>query len=227
MDDTLPILTMNDASYEIPIKDRHRFILEKIQLKINAGDTIAITGPSGVGKSTLLSLMGGLMQPSHGDIQLMQQPFSRLNEDQRATLRGQHMGFVFQSYELFDHLNVVENVALPLLLKGHKDAFKLAHTALLQVRLKKRAHCYPTTLSGGEQQRAAIARAFVTKPAILLADEPTGNLDSQSANRVSSILWELNANHGSALVIVTHDQQLAERCRTRYTLMNKRLHHDH
>ena len=193
-------------------------ILQQIDLRIEQGSTVAIVGSSGSGKSTLLGLLAGLDTPSSGSIQLLGQELSTLSEDERASLRQQYVGFVFQSFHLLPHLTALENVLLPLSLSKNTDT-TWAKNCLEQVGLAHRLHHTPKQLSGGEQQRVAIARAFACKPKILFADEPTGNLDSQTGQHIIDLLFNLNTQHGTTLVLVTHDLKLAERCQQRLTLV--------
>jgi putative ABC transport system ATP-binding protein len=187
-------------------------ILADVSLEVRAGETLAIVGASGAGKSTLLSLLAGLDSPSTGRVSIAGIDLTELDEDGRAQIRGRHVGFVFQSFHLIPSLTAVENIMLPLELRGRKDAREAAFEALDQVGLAARAAHYPKQLSGGEQQRVAIARAFVTRPAVLFADEPTGNLDTATGQRITDLLFDLNARHGSTLILVTHDRALAARC---------------
>ncbi|SDD09959.1 ABC transporter ATP-binding protein [Aquimonas voraii] len=187
-------------------------ILEDVSFSIKAGETVAIVGASGSGKSTLLSLLAGLDTPSSGEVELAGEPLSKLDEDGRAAVRGRHVGFVFQSFQLLPSLTALENVMLPLELSGAKDAETQAREILRQVGLSERLSHYPRQLSGGEQQRVALARAFVTRPAVLFADEPTGNLDTKTGESVVELLFEMNASSGTTLVLVTHDPKLAARC---------------
>jgi len=189
------------------------------------GDSIAIVGASGSGKSTLLSLLAGLDLPSKGGVRLMGMPLNDLNEDGRAKLRGKYVGFVFQSFQLLPHLNALENVMLPLELAGvsASDCAKEAKIWLEKVGLGARFEHFPKTLSGGEQQRVALARAFINKPTILFADEPTGSLDEVSGKRVIELLFELNRENSSTLVLVTHDLALAARCNHQLHLQGGRL----
>ena len=187
-------------------------ILSDIGLEVKAGETIAIVGPSGAGKSTLLALLAGLDAPSAGKIWLDGEELTALDEDGRAELRARRVGFVFQSFHLIPSLTAVENVMLPLELAGSSDARASADAVLEQVGLLPRRRHYPRQLSGGEKQRVAIARAFVTEPAVLFADEPTGNLDTRTGKTIIDLLFSLNARRETTLVIVTHDQQLANRC---------------
>lgn len=187
-------------------------ILDDVALQIGAGETVAIVGASGAGKSTLLALLAGLDLPTSGQVRLNGAELTALDEDGRAAARAQHVGFVFQSFHLVPSLTALENIMLPLELAGKKEARAAAWAALKNVGLEARAGHYPNQLSGGEQQRVAIARAFVTQPAVLFADEPTGNLDAVTGERVVSQLFDLNAATGTTLVLVTHDARLAERC---------------
>lgn len=187
-------------------------ILNGLDLTITAGESVAIVGASGSGKTTLLSLLAGLDSPTSGEIMLAGQRLSSLDEDGRARLRAGRVGFVFQSFQLLAGLTALENVMLPAELAGRSDAEKLARETLTQVGLGARTGHYPYQLSGGEQQRVAVARAFAAGPEILFADEPTGNLDSGTGAKIIDLLFALNRDRGATLVLVTHDQQLAERC---------------
>jgi putative ABC transport system ATP-binding protein len=200
-------------------------ILHDISFQIGQGESVAIVGASGSGKSTLLSLLAGLDLPSSGQIDLMGKNLNLMDEDGRAQLRGQFVGFVFQSFQLLPHLTALENVMLPLEIAGVSQS--LAREAALEwlekVDLAPRARHFPKTLSGGEQQRVALARAFINKPAILFADEPTGSLDEASGNRVIELLFDLNRENSSTLVLVTHDPALAARCQRQLSLQGGRL----
>lgn len=187
-------------------------ILQDITFALNAGDSLAIVGSSGSGKSTLLGLLAGLDTPTSGNIILAEQSLNQLNEDQRAAIRAEHVGFIFQSFQLLDTLTALENVMLPLELKGNTQAKKEAQQLLKRVGLEKRLRHYPKQLSGGEQQRVAIARAFASHPKILFADEPTGNLDTHTGEHISNLLFELNQEQATTLVLVTHEERLANRC---------------
>ena len=187
-------------------------ILSDVTVAVRAGDTLAIVGASGAGKSTLLALLAGLDTPTSGRVYIAGVDITDLDEDGRAAVRGRSVGFVFQSFHLIPSLTALENVMLPLELKARRDARQAAAQALEQVGLTSRAQHYPKQLSGGEQQRVAIARAFVTEPAVLFADEPTGNLDTHTGQRITDLLFELNRKTGSTLVLVTHDRALAQRC---------------
>jgi putative ABC transport system ATP-binding protein len=205
--------------------DGNLSILHDLSFQIEQGESVAIVGASGSGKSTLLSLLAGLDLPSTGQIDLMGQNLNLLDEDGRARLRGQLVGFVFQSFQLLPHLTALENVMLPLEIAGEPQAVaRLSALEWLEkVGLTPRANHFPKTLSGGEQQRVALARAFINKPAILFADEPTGSLDEASGNRVIELLFELNRENSSTLVLVTHDPALAARCGRQLSLHGGRL----
>ena len=193
-------------------------ILDGVGFTIAQGDTVAIVGASGSGKSTLLSLMAGLDIPSSGSVTLHGEVLSRLDEDGRARVRGEKVGFVFQNFQLLPSLTALENVMLPLELRGDAEVDAPARAILGKVGLGERLDHYPRQLSGGEQQRVALARAFVTEPSLLFADEPTGNLDSHTGQSIIELLFALNAEAGTTLVLVTHDDHLAERCRHRLRL---------
>ena len=187
-------------------------ILSDVSLAIGRGETVAVMGASGAGKSTLLALLAGLDEASSGTVRLAGNDLTRLDEDGRAAVRARHVGFVFQSFHLVPSLTAVENVMLPLELAGRGDARSAALEVLDRVGLAARVGHYPRQLSGGEQQRVAIARAFVTRPDVLFADEPTGNLDAATGERIMQLLFGLNTETGATLVLVTHDRALAERC---------------
>ncbi|MBI2747563.1 MAG: ABC transporter ATP-binding protein [Burkholderiales bacterium] len=193
-------------------------ILRDIHFSVPPRQTLAIVGASGSGKSTLLSIMAGLDTPSSGTVRLDGQDMFALNEDERAALRAQKLGFVFQSFQLLGHLTALENVMLPLELAGRKDARKAATEMLDRVGLGQRLGHYPKVLSGGEQQRVALARAFVVQPAVLLADEPTGSLDYATGETVMELMFALNREQGTTLVLVTHDTGIAQRCERRITI---------
>lgn len=186
-------------------------VLEDISLEVEAGQTFAIIGPSGSGKTTLLGLCAGLDTPDAGSVELCGQDLSDLNQDERAQLRNQQVGFIFQNFQLLPTLTALENVSVPLELQGNKQATKIAKTLLEKVGLADRMTHYPSQLSGGEQQRVALARAFSNSPSILFADEPTGNLDQQTGEKVIQLLFDLNKEAGTTLVIISHDLELANR----------------
>lgn len=213
-----PIIQANNLYYEIINHDNQIRILQGLNLSINAGEQVAIIGSSGSGKSTLLSLLAGLDVPTKGNVQIHGQAFSSLDEDGRAAMRSASMGFVFQSFQLLPSLTALENVMLPLQLKNNPQAKALSLEALEKVGLSARVKHYPKQLSGGEQQRVAIARAFATQPNILFADEPTGNLDHATGQMIIELLFNMNAEAGTTLVLVTHDTQLANRCQRQLKL---------
>ncbi len=223
--ESTPVLLAKGVGKTVQTSDGPLAILQDINFAIRAGESVAIVGASGSGKSTLLGLMAGLDLPTSGSIEMMQQDLGRLDEDGRAKLRGQFVGFVFQSFQLVPHLNALENVMLPLEIRGTPllQSRELAADCLARVGLAQRLMHYPKTLSGGEQQRVALARAFVSKPSILFADEPTGSLDEASGSKVIELLFELNRENGSTLILVTHDPQLAKRCSRQLTLQGGRL----
>jgi putative ABC transport system ATP-binding protein len=199
-------------------------ILRDLQLSVALGESVAIVGSSGSGKSTLLALLAGLDNPTSGSVTIEGAPFSALDEDARAAMRGKKMGFVFQSFQLLPTMTALENVMLPMQLANRKDSKALAIATLQKVGLGERLTHYPKQLSGGEQQRVAIARAFAPQPAILFADEPTGNLDIATGERIIDLLFELNQQLNSTLILVTHDEKLAQRCGRVLTLGSGQLH---
>ncbi|EJO95815.1 ABC transporter ATP-binding protein [Pseudomonas sp. GD04158] len=209
---TSSILAARNLSKVVTSAEGELTILHDLDLSLEKGDSLAIVGSSGSGKSTLLGLLAGLDLPSAGKVLLAGKDIGELDEDQRARLRAEHVGFVFQSFQLLDSLNALENVMLPLELEGRADARQRARALLERVGLGQRLTHYPRQLSGGEQQRVAIARAFAAEPDVLFADEPTGNLDSHTGERISDLLFELNQERGTTLVLVTHDERLAHRC---------------
>ena len=200
-------------------------VLESVELEINPGDSVAIVGPSGAGKSTLLALLAGLDVPDSGEIRFNDEPFSVLSEDGRASIRRGRIGFVFQSFQLLQGLTALENVMLPLELMGTSisDAKIKAKEWLGRVGLAARIQHRPRMLSGGEQQRVAVARAFVSEPALLFADEPTGNLDRRTGESISELLFKLNSETGATLILVTHDERLASRCKRMLQLEDGQL----
>ncbi|WP_407290979.1 ABC transporter ATP-binding protein [Stutzerimonas zhaodongensis] len=206
------ILYARNLSKAVPSAEGELVILDDVSLSLDKGDSLAIVGTSGSGKSTLLGLLAGLDLPSSGEVHLAGHLLGALDEDQRARVRAEHVGFVFQSFQLLDSLNALENVMLPLELHGRRDAQAKANALLDRVGLGARLHHYPRQLSGGEQQRVAVARAFAAEPAVLFADEPTGNLDSHTGATITELLFELNRERGTTLVLVTHDERLATRC---------------
>src|SRR5512145_2016818 len=198
-------------------------ILRDIDFSLSARETAAIVGASGSGKSTLLSIIAGLDTPSRGTVRLAGEDLFALDEDARAELRARKLGFVFQSFQLLGNLTALENVMLPLELAARKDARKAATEMLGRVGLAERLGHYPRVLSGGEQQRVALARAFVVQPAVLLADEPTGSLDFATGETVMELMFDLNREQGTTLVLVTHDRAIAQRCERRITIEAGRI----
>jgi len=219
-----PIISTHSISKTVSTVDGDLHILENISLEIFKGEAVAIVGASGSGKSTLLSLLAGLDQPSSGEITLFEQSLQNLNEDQRAQLRAGQIGFVFQSFQLLPALTALENVMLSAELIGMKKPKELAIESLSAVGLKERLYHTPNQLSGGEQQRVAIARAFVTNPQILFADEPTGNLDQKTGEKIIELLFKLREQKGTTLVLVTHDNTLAQQCNKHYQLIQGKIH---
>lgn len=206
------ILDARNLNKVVPSAEGELSILADLSLQLAKGDSLAIVGTSGSGKSTLLGLLAGLDLPSSGEVHLAGHALCMLDEDQRARVRAEHVGFVFQSFQLLDSLNALENVMLPLELDGRHDARERATGLLTRVGLGERLHHYPRQLSGGEQQRVALARAFAAEPDVLFADEPTGNLDTHTGAHITELLFELNRERGTTLVLVTHDERLASRC---------------
>ena len=220
---TEPVLQVKNVSKIVPTGDIQLTILDNVSLEINQGQSIAIIGPSGAGKSTLLGLMAGLDTPTSGSISLGSHEITAMDEEGRARVRAELVGFVFQTFQLLSSLTALENVALPLESSGHKGAAAKAKEYLEQVGLGARLSHYPKQLSGGEQQRVAIARAFACEPKILFADEPTGNLDQTTGGAVSDLLFDLNDKNGTTLILVTHEQRLAERCSRIVTIDDGRI----
>ena len=218
-----PIIVVKGLGKSVRLGQESLTILEGIDLQVNSGETVALVGASGSGKSTLLGLLAGLDLPSQGDIEILGKSLGELDEEGRARLRAEQIGFVFQSFLLLPTMTALENVMLPAELRGERDCEPRARELLAAVGLGERLHHLPPRLSGGEQQRVAIARAFMTRPSLLLADEPTGNLDSKTGEKVIELLFELNRKHGTTLVVVTHDHQLAERCQRQVVMTAGRL----
>ena len=214
---------MNGLSKVVPDGADTLAILQDIDVDVMPGEAVAVVGASGSGKSTLLGLLAGLDEPSAGSVALDGRDVFGLDEDGRAALRSKLLGFVFQSFHLLPALNATENVMLPLELTGDRDAAAHAVAMLERVGLGERLRHYPKTLSGGEQQRVALARAFVIQPKLLLADEPTGNLDAATGASIIDLLFELNAERGTTLILVTHDEMLARRCGRLIRLSGGRL----
>ncbi len=217
------VVAADHVSQRVTTSDGELCILDDVSLAISSAHTVAIVGASGSGKSTLLGLLAGLDRPSHGDIVLAGQSLNGLTEDQRARLRAEKVGFVFQNFQLLPALTALENVMLPLEIAGVVDAHARATHWLTRVGLSHRFSHSPQKLSGGEQQRVAIARAFACNPAVLFADEPTGNLDTATGQRIIDLLFEINEQQGTTLVLVTHDETLAARCSRRITLAAGRI----
>lgn len=207
------MLTVSQLSKRVATAQGELTILQDINLTVRRGESVAVVGASGSGKSTLLSLMAGLDTPTDGRIVIQDTDITRLDEDGRAEFRARHIGFVFQSFHLLPTLTALENIALPLELKGEPRPFDRARTLLADVGLSERAMHYPRQLSGGEQQRVAIARGFAANPDLLFADEPTGNLDTRTGEHVIDLLFELNAQQDTTLILVTHESRLADKCR--------------
>lgn len=205
------ILDIKNVSKAYQSANHTLTVLDNINFSINKGDTVAITGPSGSGKTTLLGLAAGLDRASSGSVTLNNIALDNLNEDQRAAVRNQYVGFIFQNFQLLPTLTALENVMVPLELRGAKNIKATAMSLLDKVGLADRSHHYPVQLSGGEQQRVSLARAFSNQPALLFADEPTGNLDAETSEKVIKLLFDLNKDAGTTLVIVTHDLELAAR----------------
>jgi putative ABC transport system ATP-binding protein len=206
------VIEVENLGKEVPSGEGVLTILHEISFAVSAGEAVAVVGASGSGKSTLLGLMAGLDAPSTGRVVLDGQDIGLLSEDDRAELRGRMLGFVFQSFQLLPALTAIENAALPMELTGRGDARTKAETMLRRVGLGERLGHYPKHLSGGEQQRVALARAFAVQPKLLLADEPTGNLDAATGGEIIDLMFGMNAEAGTTLVLVTHDEALARRC---------------
>ena len=217
------MLSAQNLTKEYQSGDHRLTVLKDVNFTIDQGDFVAIVGPSGSGKTTLLGLLAGLDTPSHGSVSLDGTDITALDEDARARLRGEKVGFVFQSFQLITTLTAIENVQVPLELRGESNATERARDVLQRVGLRDRLDHFPTQLSGGEQQRVAIARAFANRPRILFADEPTGNLDSDTGARIVELLETLNRESGSTIVLVTHDLGLAQRTRRIIRLSDGRV----
>jgi len=217
------IVRVQGLSKRVTSPEGELVLLDDLSLEIDKGEAVAIVGASGSGKSTLLGILAGLDVPSEGEVWLDQQALFKLDEDGRAALRQSTVGFVFQSFQLLPNLTALENVMLPLELGSAVNIESQARDMLARVGLAERLHHYPKQLSGGEQQRVAMARAFVVKPKILFADEPTGNLDSATGERVIELLFEMNREQGATIVLVTHDDALAQRCNRSFRIDAGRL----
>lgn len=221
-----PILQVRQLGKTVTMPDEDLVLLSDINLTVQAGESVAIVGTSGSGKSTLLGLLAGLDAPSSGEIRLAGRPLLSLNEEEKAVLRAEKVGFVFQNFQLLPSLTALENVMLPLELRQidtQTRCEQLAKDFLARVGLSQRLHHYPRTLSGGEQQRVALARAFAGQPVILFADEPTGNLDSKTAHQIADLLFSLNQDSGTTLILVTHDERLAARCQQQWRMEGGQL----
>lgn len=217
------VLKARELTRKVNSPEGELTIVRNVSLRIEAGETVALVGASGAGKSTLLAMLAGLDVPTSGQVWLDGRDLTQLDEDQRAALRADRVGFVFQAFHLVPSLTALENVMLPLELAGRRDAAQAARAMLARVGLGERVGHYPRQLSGGEQQRVALARASVTRPAVLFADEPTGNLDTATGESICQLLFELNRESGTTLVLVTHDPQLAARCQRRLTMVAGRM----
>ncbi len=221
-----PRIELRQLTRRLPSGDRELTILDHVDLAIEPGEFVAVLGPSGSGKSTLLALMAGLDRPTSGEIRIDGAPIQAMSEDELALLRRRKIGFVFQSFQLLSNLTARENVLLPIELLGLSNPFARADELLAAVGLADRGHHYPSQLSGGEQQRVALARAFAARPPILLADEPTGNLDGATGRRVLELLTELRAREGTTLVLVTHDPAVAALAGRQIHLLDGRVERD-
>jgi putative ABC transport system ATP-binding protein len=221
-----PRIQLVGLTRRLPSGGRELTVLDRVDLEFGAGELVAVLGPSGSGKSTLLALMAGLDRPSAGEVRIDGVPIQGLSEDRLALLRREKIGFVFQAFQLLGNLTARENVLLPLELAGVADARRRADELLDLVGLAERGHHYPSQLSGGEQQRVALARAFAPQPAILLADEPTGNLDGATGRRVLELLLDLQRRHGTTLVLVTHDPAVAAQANRQIHLRDGRVERD-
>ncbi len=222
----MPQLECRALAKAMPSGARTLTILDGVDLSIEAGELVAVLGPSGSGKSTLLGLLAGLDRPTSGSVRFEGRALEALGEDDLALLRRARVGFVFQSFQLLGNLTALENVSMPLELTGFEGARERAAEVLAEVGLADRVHHYPAQLSGGEQQRVAVARAFAPRPALLLADEPTGNLDHETGERVLQLLLDMREKHGTTLVLVTHDQAIADRADRQIHLFDGRVVRD-
>ncbi|HKI43696.1 MAG TPA: ABC transporter ATP-binding protein [Balneolales bacterium] len=207
-----PILEVDQLTQSFISGDHNLTVLNSITFSVERGTTCAIVGPSGSGKTTLLGLCAGLDRPTSGNVSLNGVSLNELDEDERAEIRNQYVGFVFQNFQLVTTLTALENVMVPMELRGKKDVRQAAVDLLDQVGLSDRAHHYPSQLSGGEQQRVSLARAFINRPELLFADEPTGNLDNETSHIIEDLLFEMNRVHGATLLLVTHNLDLAGKC---------------
>jgi len=217
------VVSVTQLSKTVTSPEGELVLLDAVEFDIHQGESIAIIGPSGAGKSTLLGILAGLDTPSGGQVRINNLPFSSEDEDSRALIRGDNIGFVFQSFQLLPTLTALENVMLPLELMLQDSPAERAKVVLERVGLGGRIKHYPRQLSGGEQQRVALARAFSTLPKVLLADEPTGNLDAKTGQKIIELMFEMNRENGTTLVLVTHDESLASRCDRRLRLEQGKL----
>lgn len=222
------ILEVTNLTQQFRSGEKLLTVLDSVSFSVDEGTICAIVGPSGSGKTTLLGLCAGLDRPRSGEVILNSIKLGNLNEDRRAEVRNRYVGFVFQTFQLVPTLTALENVMVPLELRGtsSREVLEYAHKLLEDVGLADRMHHYPTQLSGGEQQRVAIARAFINKPKILFADEPTGNLDSETGETIERLIFDLNSAYGTTLLIVTHDQELANKCERVIKLKNGKISSD-
>ncbi|MFS1926979.1 ABC transporter ATP-binding protein [Vibrio breoganii] len=220
---TTSVIKAQSVTKTVSTKQEHLTILQNVNLDIHSGESVAIVGASGAGKSTLMTLLAGLDVPSEGEVELLGHALSELDDEQRADLRSQYIGFVFQSFLLIPSLSALENVTLPCLLRGEAEDEQRAKELLASVGLENRLDHLPSQLSGGEQQRVALARAFMLHPQILFADEPTGNLDQHTAQNIVEQLFALNKQHGTTLIMVTHDNTLASRCDRVFSMQSGHL----
>ena len=223
MEKNSSILSCSNVSKVVDTEDGPLTILQEVNLNVLHSESIAIVGQSGSGKTTLLSILAGLDTPTAGSVKLFQNQLELLSEDDRAALRNDYIGFVFQSFHLLPGFTALENVMLPLEINDNQQAKSIAIDLLRRVGLEHRINHFPTTLSGGEQQRVAIARAFAKTPPLLFADEPTGNLDTNTGEKIIDLLFQLNKEHGTALIMVTHDVSLTEKCNKCFHLENGQL----
>lgn len=226
--DSSTILEISNLTQQFQSGDRKLTVLDSVSFSVEKGTTCSVVGPSGSGKTTLLGLCAGLDRPTNGEVTLNGITLGNLNEDERAAVRNEYVGFIFQTFQLIPTLTAIENVMVPLELRGEATKGVEAHARELleDVGLGDRLSHYPTQLSGGEQQRVAIARAFINKPRILFADEPTGNLDTETGDTIEALLFDLNKANGTTLVIVTHDLELAHKCQRVIQLKNGKIDSD-
>ncbi len=226
MDEPVDVVKVDQLSKVYSGHGKELTVLKEINFSVKAGESVSIIGPSGSGKTTLLGLCAGLDAPSSGSVSLFNQDISKLNEDQRAVLRNDKVGFIFQNFQLIPTLTAIENISIPMELKGLKNIKSTAMSLLDRVGLSDRAKHYPNQLSGGEQQRISLARAFSNNPKLLFADEPTGNLDGDTGAKVEDLLFDLNRENGTTLIIVTHDLELATKTQRRIRLKNGEIVED-